>query len=260
MENLPSPPSISFRTIVFGANGAVGRELIDYLLKSNKYSKITIIVRKKIDKWNTYSNDEKSILNIIELESLDFLINDLKQIENLIPNIKLYNSIFSTLGSRVKKGKEEFNKVEKLYTIQILKICEEYFIQHFSYISSSKANKNSFFMLWKIKGETEEELEKINSIPLISIELEKINSIPLISIFRPGLLKERDNDKRLGESLVDFVPFFTKIKVKDVAKAMVINDIKFLENYILFDKTIEIKNKIEKIENSNMIILSKKNI
>ena len=247
MENLPSPPSISFRTIVFGANGAVGRELIDYLLKSNKYSKITIIVRKKIDKWNTYSNDEKSILNIIELESLDFLINDLKQIENLIPNIKLYNSIFSTLGSRVKKGKEEFNKVEKLYTIQILKICEEYFIQHFSYISSSKANKNSFFMLWKIKGETEEELEKINSIPLISI-------------FRPGLLKERDNDKRLGESLVDFVPFFTKIKVKDVAKAMVINDIKFLENYILFDKTIEIKNKIEKIENSDMIILSKKNL
>ena len=247
MENLPSPPSISFRTIVFGANGAVGRELIDYLLKSNKYSKITIIVRKKIDKWNTYSNDEKSILNIIELESLDFLINDLKQIENLIPNIKLYNSIFSTLGSRVKKGKEEFNKVEKLYTIQILKICEEYFIQHFSYISSSKANKNSFFMLWKIKGETEEELEKINSIPLISI-------------FRPGLLKERDNDKRLGESLVDFVPFFTKIKVKDVAKAMVINDIKFLENYILFDKTIEIKNKIEKIENSDMISLSQKNI
>ena len=41
---------------------------------------------------------------------------------------------------------------------------------------------------------------------------------------------------------------------------MVINDIKFLENYILFDKTIEIKNKIEKIENSNMIILSKKNL
>ena len=247
MENLPSPPSISFRTIVFGANGAVGRELIDYLLKSNKYSKITIIVRKKIDKWNTYSNDEKSILNIIELESLDFLINDLKQIENLIPNIKLYNSIFSTLGSRVKKGKEEFNKVEKLYTIQILKICEEYFIQHFSYISSSKANKNSFFMLWKIKGETEEELEKINSIPLISI-------------FRPGLLKERDNDKRLGESLVDFVPFFTKIKVKDVAKAMVINDITFLQNYILFDNMIEIKNKIEKIKNSNINILSKKNI
>ena len=48
MENLPSPPSISFRTIVFGANGAVGRELIDYLIKLNKYSKITIIVRKKI--------------------------------------------------------------------------------------------------------------------------------------------------------------------------------------------------------------------
>ena len=248
MENYTCAPSfICFKTIVFGANGAVGRELIDYLIKLNKYSKITIIVRKKIDKWDNLSNKEKSILNIIELESLDFLINNLQKIENLIPDIKSYNSIFSTLGSRVKRGKEEFNKVEKIYTIQILKLCEEYFIQHFSYISSSKANKKSPFMLWKIKGETEDELEKINSIPLISI-------------FRPGLLKERDNDKRLGESLVDFVPFFSKIKVKDVAKAMVINDIKFLENYILFDKTIEIKNKIEKIENSNMIILSKKNL
>ena len=248
MENYPSAPSIKcFKTIVFGGNGAVGRELIDYLVKLNKYSTITIIVRKKIDRWNNFTSNEKSIINIIEIESLDFLINNLKEIEKLIPDINSYNSIFSTLGSRVKRGKEEFNKVEKLYTIQILKICEEYLIQHFSYISSSKANKNSPFMLWKIKGETEDELEKINSIPLISI-------------FRPGLLKERDNDKRFGESLVDFVPFFTKIKVKDVAKAMVINDIKFLENFILFNNTIEIKNKIEKIENSDMISLSQKNI
>ena len=248
MENYPSAPSIKcFKTIVFGGNGAVGRELIDYLVKLNKYSTITIIVRKKIDRWNNFTSNEKSIIKIIEIESLDFLINNLKEIEKLIPDINSYNSIFSTLGSRVKRGKEEFNKVEKLYTIQILKICEEYLIQHFSYISSSKANKNSPFMLWKIKGETEDELEKINSIPLISI-------------FRPGLLKERDNDKRLGESLVDFVPFFTKIKVKDVAKAMVINDIKFLENFILFNNTIEIKNKIEKIENSDMISLSQKNI
>ena len=248
MENYHSAPSINcFKTIVFGGNGAVGRELIDYLVKLNKYSTITIIVRKKIDRWNNFTSNEKSIIKIIEIESLDFLINNLKEIEKLIPDINSYNSIFSTLGSRVKRGKEEFNKVEKLYTIQILKICEEYLIQHFSYISSSKANKNSPFMLWKIKGETEDELEKINSIPLISI-------------FRPGLLKERDNDYRFGESLVDFVPFFTKIKVKDVAKAMVINDIKFLENFILFNNTIEIKNKIEKIENSDMISLSQKNI
>ena len=36
-----------FKVLIFGATGAVGRELVDYFLSSKEYSKITVIVRRK---------------------------------------------------------------------------------------------------------------------------------------------------------------------------------------------------------------------
>ena len=147
----------SFKALIFGSSGAVGRELVDYLLNSNDYSKITLITRRKIERWEKI-NTEK--LNIIIVESLDFLINDLNKIKELIPDIESYNSVFNTLGGRVKIGEEEFRKIENIYVLKTLEICEKYNIPHFSFCSSNKADKNSYFLLWKVKGETEEELKK----------------------------------------------------------------------------------------------------
>ena len=145
----------TFKALIFGASGAVGRELVDYLINSNNYQKISIIVRRKIDRWEKTNSN---ILNIIIIDSLDFLINEPYKIKELIPDIETYNSVFNTLGSRVKNGEEEFRKVEKTYVLKTLELCEKYSIQHFSFCSSNKADKNSFFLLWKIKGENEEEL------------------------------------------------------------------------------------------------------
>lgn len=43
--------SKKFNAIVIGATGAVGRELVDYLLSSPYYNKISIFVRRVIDRW-----------------------------------------------------------------------------------------------------------------------------------------------------------------------------------------------------------------
>jgi len=102
----------------------------------------------------------KIFLDVIKFESLDFLIDNITEIEKLIPDITSYNSIFCTLGSRVKNGKEEFRKIEYTYVLQIFELCVKYKIPHFSYCSSENANKQSYFLLWKTKGETEEELQK----------------------------------------------------------------------------------------------------
>ena len=59
----------SFKSLIFGGSGAVGRELVDYLLNSGQYSKITLITRKTLERWEK-SNPEK--LNVITVESLDF--------------------------------------------------------------------------------------------------------------------------------------------------------------------------------------------
>ena len=229
----------SFKTLLFGATGAVGRELVDYLLDSNEYTKITLITRRKIERWEKIKSEK---LNIIIVESLDFLINDLNKIKELIPDIESYNSVFNTLGGRVKIGEEEFRKIENIYVLKTLEICEKYNIQHFSFCSSNKADKNSYFLLWKVKGETEEELKK-----------RKI--IKKISVFHPGILIDRDNDERFGEGLMKWIPFISKISTKDVAKSMFMVDLKFNSNQN--NNNTKLEDIYEVIENDEMIQLSK---
>ena len=223
-----------FKVLIFGATGAVGRELVDYFLNSKDYSKITIIVRRKIDRWENINKDK---LNIILVDSLDFLIDNLSKIKEFIPDIETYNSVINTLGGRVKIGEVEFRKIEYTYVLKSLEICEKYNIPHFSFCSSNKADKNSSFLLWRIKGETEEEFKK-----------RKI--IKKISVFHPGLLLDRDNDERFGEGLAKWIPFISKISVKDVAKAIFLLDLKFNNNKLNNGDAYEV------IENDEMIKIS----
>lgn len=223
-----------FKVLIFGASGAVGRELVDYFLNSKDYSKITVIVRRKIERWEKINQDK---LNIILVDSLDFLIDNLSKIKDYIPDIETYNSVINTLGGRVKIGEEEFRKIEYTYVLKSLEICEKYNIPHFSFCSSNKADKNSSFLLWRVKGETEEEFKKRKSIKKISV-------------FHPGLLLDRDNDERFGEGLAKWIPFISKISVKDVAKAIFLLDLKFNSNKIDNDDAYEV------IENDEMIKIS----
>ena len=188
----------SFKSLIFGGSGAVGRELVDYLLNSGQYSKITLITRKTLERWEK-SNPEK--LNVITVESLDFLIDDLNKIKELIPDIETYNSVFNTLGGRVEVGEEEVRKIEYAYALKTLEICEKYNIPHFLFCSSNRADKNSYFLVWKVKGETEEELKQRKKIKKISV-------------FHPGILLDRENDEKLGEHLEKGIHSISKIGAK----------------------------------------------
>ena len=97
-------------------------------------------------------------------------------------------------------------------------------------------------MLWKVKGETEEELKK-----------KKL--VKKISVFHPGILLDRDNDGRFGEGLAKWLPFISKISVKDVAKAMFIIDLNFIKNIQGFGN----KENYEVIENDEILKLCKEN-
>lgn len=226
----------SFKSLIFGGSGAVGRELVDYLLNSGQYSKITLITRKTLERWEK-SNPEK--LNVITVESLDFLIDDLNKIKELIPDIETYNSVFNTLGGRVEVGEEEVRKIEYAYALKTLEICEKYNIPHFLFCSSNRADKNSYFLVWKVKGETEEELKQRKKIKKISV-------------FHPGTSLDRENDEKLGEHLEKGIHSISKIGAKDVAKSMFIVDLKFnSENNIVHNP----ENVYEVIENDEMIKL-----
>ncbi len=208
--------SQKYKAIIIGASGAIGRELILTLLSSKKYSKITIPVRRTIEEWEKLEENDKQILNIIKVENLDFLLLKSKEeIEKIIGNEK-YDVLFNVLGSRVGRGEEEFKKVDFTYVISSAELCEKLNINHFSHCSAIGANKDSWFMYNRVKGEAEEE--------------EKKKNINYISIFKPGQLLNRRNDDRFIETIGKYIPFLPKIECKDLAFGMYIDDFNYQKN------------------------------
>ena len=95
MEN--NDQSNKYNAIVIGATGAVGRELVDILLSSKNYTKITIFVRRIIDRWTKLTPEQSSKLNIVKVENLDFLGEPKEELEKRFEGTKydvLFNGMF----------------------------------------------------------------------------------------------------------------------------------------------------------------------
>ena len=199
--------------IIIGATGAVGRELVDYLLANDNYGKVTIFVRRVIERWEKLPEDKKQKLNIIKVENLDFMANEKEQILSLLNDNVEYDVLFNVLGSRVGRGEEEFRKVDFTYVVNSCSLCEKLNISHFSNCSAANASKDSWFLYSRVKGEADEECLKKN--------------VNYISILRPGIILNRDNDDRFGEKVIAYIPFLPKITSKDIAMSMLVDDLEY---------------------------------
>ena len=147
--------------IIIGATGAVGRELVDYLLMNENYGKVTIFVRRVIDRWEKLPEEKKKKLDIVKVENLDFMAEDKDKILSIMNDKETqYDVLFNVLGSRVGRGEEEFRKVDFTYVVNSCILCEKLNISHFSNCSAANASKDSWFLYSRVKGEAEEECLK----------------------------------------------------------------------------------------------------
>jgi len=210
---MESDQTKKLNAIIIGATGAVGRELVDYLLLNENYGKVTIFVRRVIERWEKYPPEKKEKLNIIKVENLDFMSKEKEEILSLLNDNVQYDVVFNALGSRVGRGEEEFRKVDYDYVINSCALCEKLNISHFSNCSAANASKDSWFLYSRVKGEAEEECLKKN--------------VNYISIHQPGIILNRDNDDRFGEKIIAYIPFFPKITSKDIAMAMLVDDLEY---------------------------------
>ena len=205
-------PSLKLNAIVIGATGAVGRELVDYLLSNINYNKISIFVRRIIDRWVDLPEGKKEKLNIIEVENLDCLSNE-NEIKSLLNDNLQYHVLFNTLGSRVGRGNEEFRKVDFTYVVNSCILCEKLNINHFSNCSAGNADRNSCFLYSRVKGEAEDECLSKN--------------VNYISILRPGIIADRDNDSRCMEKIAACLCCCWRITSKEIALGMMVDDLDY---------------------------------
>jgi oxidoreductase len=191
------------RAIIIGSTGAIGRELTEILLKNTKWESVTVVARRHLERWDGLDDLEKAKLKVLEIADLNFLTQD--GVEKYFTDGP-YDSVFCCLGSRTGKGKEEFVKVDYTYVLHSAMLCVKLNIPHFGLVSSAGADAKSWFLYMRTKGEADLAVLKLD--------------IPSVRIYRPGLLVERDNDFRIGEKILGWVPFVPKVTTEHVAKVM----------------------------------------
>ena len=164
--------------VIIGATGAVGRKILEEVLEKDFYKKVYVLGRSSITKL---TDNEKLGKIVVDFENLEFDINILNNAD-----------VFATLGTTIKiaKTKENQRKIDLDYTINFAKMCEGR-VKSFNVVSAVGANRKSKSFYSSLKGELEEQLQKMN--------------LGTLRIYRPSLLIAKRADKRMMED------FFIKL-------------------------------------------------
>jgi uncharacterized protein YbjT (DUF2867 family) len=191
--------------VLIGATGLIGSFVLQLLLAEKRYSRVKIFVRKPMDL--THSKLEQYIIDFDQPGTYRDLVKG--------------DDLFCCLGTtmRTAGSKEAFYKVDHTYPVAFGKLGYENGIKQYLLVSSLGANSRSSNFYLKVKGETEDELQKTGFRSLI--------------ILRPSMLLGPRKEFRLGELIGKFfmqmffflfigtLKKYRAIQAQDVAKAMV---------------------------------------
>ena len=177
--------------VIIGATGAVGREIVNEILRGEYYDRIYVLGRNSISKL---PDDSRLAKIIIDFDNIDF---DMGILENA--------DVFASLGTTIKIAgtKENQRKIDVDYTVNFAKLCEEK-TRSFNVVSAIGANSKSKNFYNSLKGELEDALKELN--------------LGVLRIFQPSLLiSKREDGRFLEELFIKISPLF-KILLKGRTK------------------------------------------
>ncbi len=159
--------------LVFGATGLIGNHLVNFLLFHPAYEKVVVFLRKKMD---------------LEHPKLSQQVIDFDKPESFSDLVK-GDDLFCCLGTTMAKAgsKEAFYKVDFTYAFRAANMAAKNGVNQFLLVSSVGADTDSLFFYSKVKGELEEEVQKLNFWST--------------HIFRPSVLLGSRNENRWGEEI-----------------------------------------------------------
>ena len=160
-------------SLVIGATGATGQEIVSQLLEDNSFNSISIFVRKNPN--ITHSKLKTYVIDFSKVE--DF--------RDLIKGDVLFSCLGTTLRDAGSKDKQYL--VDYTYQYEFAKIASENEVPNYSLVSSAGANENALFFYPKIKGKLEESIKKL--------------PFKTIQIFQPPTLIRQKNLMRTSEKI-----------------------------------------------------------
>jgi uncharacterized protein YbjT (DUF2867 family) len=207
------------KSILLGASGLIGSELMTLLLENNEYSEVKIFVRKRLP---------------FEHLKLKQIITNFDQLENITSEIDS-EVIFCCLGSTKKKTPDltEYRKIDHDYPLYFAKEGLKNGLKQYHIISSLGANAKSSNFYSKMKGEIENDLKGL-----------EINAL---YIYQPSFLEgDRKENRPLEKIMLPIMQFinlflsgslrkYQSISAKIVAKAMLNESIKNKSGIFVFE-------------------------
>ncbi|XP_067902608.1 oxidoreductase HTATIP2 [Heterodontus francisci] len=215
---------------ILGASGETGKVLLKEVVKSQLFSKVTLIGRRKL------TFEDATLENVVQ-EVVDF-----EKLDEYASAFQGHDVGFCCLGTtRAKAGAEGFIRVDYDYVLKSAQLAKAGGCTHFILQSSKGADKDSSLLYPKIKGQVEAAIEELN--------------FDRYSIFRPGVLmcdrqESRPSEWMARKLLVPFAyvfPTAITTPVSVVAKAMVNNVLLSSDNKmeLLHNKAIHELSKLE---------------
>ena len=213
--------------LILGATGATGKELVNELLKNPNFYKISVFGRRVPDIEN------KKLFKY----KIDF--SELNKIKKLLSG----DVLFSALGTTLKQagGKKQQFLVDYTYQYEFAKIAVENGTKNYSLVSSTGADKNSFFFYPKIKGELEESIKKL---PFNKIQ-----------IFQPPTLIRQPALARKGEKIG--IKVFNKLNKIGLFKSQKPLPVKILAKIMISRALSKNSNRIEIFSTQDIALLNK---
>ena len=156
--------------LVAGATGLTGGHLLTQLLKDDRYSRITSLVRKASPKTN------RNRLQLV----VDF---------NKLPTLSKADDAYCCLGTTIKKAGSQaaFRKVDFEFVVNFARAARNAGAHRFMVVSSIGANAQSSIFYSRVKGEMENALREIG--------------FGALHIFQPSLILGERKEQRAAERL-----------------------------------------------------------
>lgn len=157
--------------LLAGATGLIGSQLLELLLRDERYSKVIAISR--------------SPLPVVD-RKLANVVSDFKNLFAHAEDLKC-DDVFCCLGTtmRIARTKEGFREVDFEYPVALAKIARAHGARQYFLISALGANSKSGIFYNQVKGEVEEAI--------------LATGFATTHIFRPSLLVGPRTEHRSGE-------------------------------------------------------------
>ena len=203
------------KVIVLGSTGAVGTQLTLELIRQQRVTAITLLVRRP--------HPDSAIASSPKVTTAQVDVFDRNIYRKYITD---HEVAFSTLGVGSPSGmsKEDFVKIDLDCVRAFGSECKAAGVRHFSSLGSVGANKKSKIFYLRIKGQLEQSL--------IDLQFGRT------SLFRPSMILTPTNRYGIAQALtLKFYPWLSPllvgstkqyrgIKVEDLGKAMARNALK----------------------------------